>query len=390
MKNEHRPTDAPALWWPTSIMAVLVLFAPILVLVARGPRETTENRTPTPYAGRDAGWDYFAAFGDYIADRLPLKTSAIRADAWVDENLFREDPAFGGAATPRVIRGADGFLFLADAIDNACGPHAPPESTVANLAELARILKESGREVLTMVAPDKSSVHPELLPDDLSKRECFDVYTGALWSDLANAGIDGYVDLRSALVAASTRSREPLYFRQDTHWDTAGSLVAVQAMVDYLAPGLWRDDEVIYAGRTRYVGDLAGMQGMSKEDDAPLYQVVRSDVARVAVEQVSGSASTLNQHFINEAPEGRLIEGRTLMFYDSFGIAALDQLVPFFEDLTVIALTEFDATRYVQQIEAADRVWIMSVERGLSWRLENEIGSRDFLDLLRDNLSQRS
>jgi len=390
MKREQGSTDSPAFSWPTTIAAVLVLFAPIFVLVARSPRETTENRTPTRYVGRDAGWDYFDAFGDYMADRLPLKTSAIRADAWVDENVFREDPAFGGAATPRVIRGADGFLFLADAVDNACGPHAPPESTVANLAELASIIEASGREVLTMVAPDKSSVHPELLPDDMSKRECFDAYTAALWSDLANADIDGYVDLRSALIAASTRSREPLYFRQDTHWDTAGSLVAVQAMVDYLAPGLWTDDEVIYAGLTRYVGDLAAMQGTSDEDDTPTYLIGRPDVVNVSVEQLDDLGGGFNRRYISEAPEGRLIEGRTVMFYDSFGIAALHQIVPFFEDLTVIGLTEFDATRYVQQIEAADRVWIMSVERGLSWRLENEIGSRDFLDLLRDNLSQRS
>ena len=85
-----------------------------------------------------------------------------------------------------------------------------------------------------------------------------------------------------------------------------------------------------------------------------------------------------------------MIKGQTVMFYDSFGIAALPQILPFFEDLTVIALVDFDPQRYLEAIQGADNVWIMTVERSASYRLEFEIGSRAFLDLLHAELVQRS
>ncbi|MCE9623070.1 MAG: hypothetical protein K8R99_12065 [Actinomycetia bacterium] len=373
----------------TAVGAALVIFAPALVYVAHGPGQPIENRAPEAYTGLDEGWDSFGALGRFIASRLPLRTTSVRADAWVDEHVFREDPAFGGAATPRVLRGDQGFLFIADAIDVACAPHATPQESAASLAELAEIIKASGREVLTMVAPDKSTVHPELLPVGMAKRECFDEYTNELWSDMASAGIEGYVDLRAALKNESADSREPLYFRKDTHWDSAGSLVAVKAMVDALAPGLWSDAEVHYLGLTRYGGDLTVMQGGTGDDEAPIYQVQRPDVVSVSVEQIDDIAHGFNRRFINDAPPGRLIEGRTVLFLDSFGLAALTQITPFFRDLTIIHVDDYEPQKFLDAIDSADRVWFLTVERSLSYRLQFGIGSRDFLDLLDQELSQK-
>ncbi len=374
----------------TCLSAAAVIFAPALVFVTHGSGHNTENRTQASYRGLDGGWDYFGNLGNYIADRLPLKTSAVRADAWIDEHVYREDAAFGGSATPRVLRGLDGFLFIKDAIDVACTPNAPAEATAAHFKELAEVIADSGRDVLSMVAPDKSSVHAELLPPDLAQRDCFDAYTEQLWSDLNSAEIEGFVDLRQLLIDESNASREALYLRKDTHWDSAGSLVAVHAMVDHYAPGLWSDDEVQYQGLGTYVGDLTNMQGKPEQDDAPLYAVVRPDITVVSVEQLDDLEGGLNRRFISEGPPGRLIEGRTVMFYDSFGIAALAQIVPFFADLTVIALVDYDPQRYLNEIQNADNVWIMSVERSASYRFEFEIGSRELLDLLHAQLVQRS
>jgi hypothetical protein len=373
----------------TALGAATVIFAPALVFVAHGPGQPIENRAPEKYTGLDEGWDSFGAFGRFIASRLPLRTSSVRADAWVDEHVFREDPAFGGAATPRVLRGEQGFLFLADAIDVACAPHAAPDASAASLAELASIINASGREVLTMVAPDKSTVHPELLPADLAKRECFEEYTDELWSAMAAAGIQGYVDLRAALKNESSRSREPLYFRKDSHWDSAGSLVAVKAMVDALAPGLWSDSEVHYLGLTRYGGDLTVMQGGAGDDEAPVYEVRRPDVTSVSVAAIDDIAHGFNRRFINDAPPGRLIEGRTVMFLDSYGLAALTQFTYFFRDLTIIHVDDYEPVKFWTAIEDADRVWFMTVERALSYRLQYGFASRDFLDLLSQGLTQK-
>lgn len=367
-------------------VSVLLLFAPALAFAVGDRGEPMENRAAVEFGGFDAGWYSLASFGQYIADRLPLRSNAVTADAWLDENVFQEDPAFGGGSSPRVVRGADGFLFLADAIDVACAPNAPAEVAAANLDRLATIISESGRNVLTMVAPDKSTIHPELLPNDLPKAACFAEYTDALWGDLHEAEIPGFVDLRAALTDASAASREPLYLRKDSHWDSAGSLVAVERAVEHFAPGLWDDDEIHYLGLTDYVGDLTGLQGHPESDQAPRYVVRRPDVTLESITVIDDIEGGFNRRFINAGPEDRLIQGRSLMFLDSFGLAALQQIVPYFADLTVMRLVDFDAERFADLIDGADNVWLLSVERSSGYRLTEEIGSEAFFTALSTTL----
>jgi hypothetical protein len=37
-----------------------------------------------------------------LKDRLRLKDVSLRIDSFIDRSIFREQPAFGGSATPRV------------------------------------------------------------------------------------------------------------------------------------------------------------------------------------------------------------------------------------------------------------------------------------------------
>jgi SGNH hydrolase-like domain, acetyltransferase AlgX len=282
--------------------------------------------------------------------------------------------------------GSDGLLYLADAIDNACEPPSSPAASAGNLSSFAGIIQASGRDIATMVAPDKSTVHEELLPHDLPKMACFKGYTDALWNSLAAAGIAGYIDLRSLLANESARTRELLYLRKDSHWDSAGSIVSVRAVVDLFAPGLFDPDEVKYGGLKDYTGDLSRMQGKPEVDQAPSYSVIRPGVTSVSNQPIDNIEGGFNRHYVNSAPAGRLIRGKSLMFLDSFGLAALPQIVPYFEDLTVVRLVDFEPTRYVRLIGDSDRVWIMSVERSLSYRLAFEIGSPVFLATLKAEL----
>lgn len=369
--------------------SMTILFAPIVAYVVGARGTPIENRTSVAFRGVEPGWEVFKEFGRYVADRLPLRSAAIRADAAIDENVFREDPAFGGGSSPRVIRGRDGFLFIADAIDNACGPHLTPEETVARFKALADAILESGRSVLTMIAPDKSSVHPELLPSDLARRDCFDQYTESLWGGLASARIPGYVDLRAKVVRKSSETREPLYFRMDSHWDAAGGLVAVQAAIERLQPGLWSEAEVNFGGLYDYYGDLTGLLGNPQVDQAPSYSVVRPDVQAVSNEPLDNVEGSFSRRFVNAAPPGRLIPGKTLLILDSYGLVALPNIAPFFEDLTVVGFVEFEPSKFISLIEQSDLVWLLCIERGLGWRMGYEIGTPDFVTDLSSSLTPR-
>ena len=372
------------------MLAAAVIAAPAVAFVVGQRGKPIENREPAVFTGLDDGWDSLSSFGHYVGDRLPLRQRAVRLDGWADEEVFDEDPAFGGGATPQVISGHDGFLFLNEAFDEACAPPLSAGETAAHLAYLASIIQDSGRRVVTMVAPDKSSVHPELIPHDFVKRDCAARSSDELWNALGSAAIPGFVDLRRLLRAEAARTGHPLYLRTDSHWDEEGARVAVGAGIDFFAPGLFDDAEVSYVGQKAYVGDLTLLRADPVADAEPDFQTTRTGIRAVSDDVIDDLGAQIDRHFVNAGPADRLIEGKTLLFIDSYGSVAQSLLVPYFADLTVIDINTFDRDRFATMIADADQVWILSVERSTSPRMANEIGSTPFLTYLQQHLPPRA
>jgi alginate O-acetyltransferase complex protein AlgJ len=376
----------PALRAVTAVLAAGVIGAPAIAFMLGERGKPIENREPAAFTGLGDRWDSLESFGKYIGDRLPLRQRAVGEDGWVDEEIFAEDPAFGGSATPQVITGKHGFLFLAEAFDAACAPPLPAAETAEHLAFLASIIRASGRPVLTMVAPDKSSVHPELIPADFVKRGCAERSSNALWTTLDQAAIPGFIDLRQLLRAESARTGDSLYLRTDSHWDEEGARVAVREGVNFFAPGLFDEGEVAYVGQKAYIGDLTNLRGDPTADAEPDYETSRPGITAVSDEVIDDLGARIDHHFVNAGPADRLIQGKTVMFIDSYGSVAQDLLVPYFADLTIIDINTFDQARFAELIADADQVWILSVERSTSARMANEIGSTQFLAYLHDHL----
>jgi alginate O-acetyltransferase complex protein AlgJ len=345
--------------------------------------ENIENRSLNEFTGLSEGWETLNSLGDYLKDRNPLRQYAVRFDANIDRDFFSEDPVFGGQENPRVLEGKDKTLFLSDAIDNACAPHDSPENSVRQLSKLAKQLVAIGKKPLVMVAPDKSSLHADLLPFDADEKACFFDYIGRLNSSLSRSEIPGFVDISTLLSVEIEKTREFLYLKKDSHWDGAGSLVAVNAAIDYLSPGLRKKSDVRFDGTYEYTGDLTGMRGLPETDFAPVYRIDRGgEILLKANEVFPGYESQLNQRIIQTSDTLKFVPGRTLFLCDSYGLAALPQLTPYFEDLTIFLLANFDPEVFKDLVKNADTVWIMTVERGVSWRLKNEIGSDTFINSL--------
>lgn len=372
-----------------AIITLSCLWLPLGVRALGLHASAVENRKPAPAPRVDEGWNFFEKLGPFINDRLPLRQRAITTDAWIDIHVFREDPSFGGNGTPRVITGTNGFLYINDAFTEACSPHLPPREAADHFARLASIIESSGRRVVTAIAPDKSSVLPQYLPKDLLLRTCHDENSTMLWTSLRDARIPGYVDLRDVLRTATERSRQPLFFRKDTHWDPAGSLVATRSLIDGLQPDLWNESQVSNNGLFEYQGDLTGLRGLPEKDEAPSFSVERPGVTVTGSEQAPGFDQPSNVRTLRSGPSGKMVKGRTLFLIDSFGYAALPQLAPFFEDLTTVSLNDYEPQKFLRLINDADTVLIMSVERSLGWRMSKEIGSNQFLDVLTASLTGR-
>jgi hypothetical protein len=231
-----------------------------------------------------------------------------------------------------------------------------------------------------MIAPDKSSVVQGNLPSDDPRLSCLDSQNEQVWFQAARGGIRGYRDLKSQLIEESERSKEPLYLRKDSHWDSAGSLVAVRSAINYFSPNLWKEDQVLFGGLKKYNGDLSSMLSLDEQDQAPDYSVTRTGVS--VIRDVPEGETNLGRVIQNRTSKDQLITGNTLLIYDSFGMAAMPQIIPFFESLHAIHFGDFEPSYFVDAIKDADQVWFLSVERSLGYRMMYQIGSDDFQNAL--------
>jgi alginate O-acetyltransferase complex protein AlgJ len=365
-----------------AIIAFCFLVSPTVALL--GPVSTTppQNREPAAAPSFADRWHVVAQLGDYLNDRLPLKDTSLRIDSYIDRKLFKEQPAFGGSATPRVLEGEEGYLFLKDDFDAACNGHGTPESVSENLRRFADIIQRSGRKVVAAVAPDKSSVLIEKLPRDHAQAECHRLHQEQIWESLNRAQIAGYVDLRNALRNEVVLNRRPLYFRQDSHWNQEGSLAAVKQLVEKFQPDIWEESAAIFNGITTYTGDLEAMRGGAKTDETPSFSVSRRQIEIVSSQYDENYSPGYRRLTEMSGPPGSLIEGETVLMFDSFGMAAIEQIVPYFRKLNTVHLGEFLIDDWIKTIKAADNVLFLSVERGLGYRLTYDMGSSQFLDAL--------
>jgi hypothetical protein len=63
-------------------------------------------------------------------------------------------------------------------------------------------------------------------------------------------------------------------------------------------------------------------------------------------------------------------------------MAAIEQIVPYFQKLDTMHFSNFAIDSWIDLIKATDNVWLLSVERSLEYRLTYDMGSVTFLDAL--------
>jgi hypothetical protein len=366
---------------------VFLFTAPAMYLIGVRGDPPFNQAIVTPN-GLSDGWAMVNIFGKHLNQKIALRDSALKIDGAIDSNVFREDPAFGGDGTPRILEGSDGFLFLKDAFDAACNPHGTPELVSANIKRFSEILTRAGKKAVVVVAPDKSTVLPEKLPEGFPLIPCHRTNQDKLWRALRDARIPGYLDLRDILRRQVQISREPLYMRHDSHWDSAGALTAIRAVVDYLKPGVWRDTDIQYQGLIEYSGDLESMRGGSQTDQTPQYVVNRPDISFVRTEEDSSFSPGYRRFSETKGLPNTLVTGKTVVLYDSFGMLSYDKFTPFFENLETLHFFNFDPEPWIERLKAADNIWFMSVERSFEYRLTYDMGASSFLDALEKALSQ--
>ncbi|PRX47843.1 acetyltransferase AlgX (SGNH hydrolase-like protein) [Prauserella shujinwangii] len=265
--------------------ALAFFLAPAIAFVLGARPEPFENRALHEFPDPGSGWSFFTGLSKWATDHLPLREAGIRAASGISTGVFGDPPAAGTQSRggtvgvsphqdqpsdippaelfPKVITGKNGWLYLGEDITGKCLAAMDVDQVVAALNELRRAVESSGRRFELVVAPDKSTVVPEHLPDDYVGKDCSQRRARAFWQRIPTEA--GAIDLRPALAESAARLGRPLYDPRDSHWTFAGGLTMTKAVLERIEPGSTSSWKVSASGFRPWPADLLVLLGQSGE-----------------------------------------------------------------------------------------------------------------------------
>ena len=224
-----------------AVSFVLIIGSPLVKTVVWPQDEEDlrkENRRPAvmpdrPLTAAEASaWP--VAFEEWFNDFFGFRTQLIRWHNIVKLLVFRTSPS------DTVDLGNRGWLFIGSpnyrASHRATHPYSEAElrrwKTV--LEQRKAWLEGLGIAYVFTVAPNKSSIYPELMPDDLF-RVGTETRLDQLVTYLAEHSDIDVLDLRPSLTAARPTSERVLYDPLGTHWNGLGAWIAYTDILNRLA-----------------------------------------------------------------------------------------------------------------------------------------------------------
>ncbi len=287
-------------------------------------------------------------FEEYFAKSFAYRNKVVDAFSMIKSEIFADE-------TDQVITGKDGFLFFGETINDYMGKSTMTDEDINAAADfLLRMYtsaKANSSEFLFVCAPNKNSIYPEMMPSryiaDTENRNI-----DRLYSALDERGVP-YIDLRPILIEA--KAKQLIYHKRDTHWNSEGALVAIEAIAEKLSLEL--DDFSAYekTETNDFSGDL----------DTLLYpgrKMYDKDITYNFTEKFAYTYAYSNpmDMKITTRSGGN---GKLLMFRDSFANA----MIPFFASSCSETLFDRSSPYNIDRHESykADYVIVEIAERYL-------------------------
>lgn len=267
-----------------------------------------------------------------------------------------------GIAYPSVVQGDDDWLYAGEDFELACEPELELDEVFAGYRRLISILESSGRRVVLTVAPDKSTILPEHLPDTYLGEKCGTKKKQELWERLRGGELGPqYLDMRGPLEARQAQDREPIYLRRDSHWTSLGKILFAREVVNRLQPGLYQDSDAVNAGPWRTGGDLARRVGDRGKEDTRTWKVRRPGVS-TDLEAMDESRDRLVRYSSTNTAGTPMFTAPTVLLGDSFAIRSTGAFLPYFANFT-FAHRELWPPERIPVIKGAQVVVLQVVER---------------------------
>ena len=138
----------------------------------------------------------------------------------------------------KTIVGKDGFLFLgnkyAAILDKAQGLYPYKIEDIDQWTDKLKAIQtwyeEKGIQFIFAIAPNKSSIYPEKLPDSIIYKQ-----GGTITDDILTYAMKKNIkvlDLRGVL--QKKKGKDWLYFKTDTHWNNKGASIGYEATIHFL------------------------------------------------------------------------------------------------------------------------------------------------------------
>jgi hypothetical protein len=250
--------------------------------------------------------------------------------------------ALGDRVFPDVIVGKNGWLFYAGdrSIDDYQRTNSYTDSELLDYQmELDAVyseLQQKGIMLLVLIAPDKNTIYPEYMPEQIVKiggKSRLDQFV----EYMQEYGKTPLIDLRTDLIEASKTNQ--VYYKTDTHWNHLGAYIAYSKIVSTLsqrypalAPYPFSDYQVVHAGLLTL--DIPRIMGMPqiREDYYSLQPIFETGMNIREVQLSDGRYVRFSRNQNQNFPSA-------LIYYDSFLIGVVPLLEPHFRQTTSILRT---------------------------------------------------
>lgn len=371
------------------ICALIFLVVPAVAYLAGLRPTVSENHAPAAFPGVGAGWSFFTGLSAWATDSFPFRDEGIAAENGLSRSVFGEPPQYGqsGGAGPldlptptnqppvrsggeragngfqTVIEGKGGWLYYGYDVEAKCNPEQPLDEVVRNVQALRNAIESSGRKFVLIVAPDKTTMLPQYLPDTYAGKSCAAAATTAFWQ---RATTDlGVVDLRQPLADEAGATGTPIYFRQDTHWTFAGGLTMVRQMANQVEPGTASTWRVLPGPTSTGPADLPTLIGRTGTDRTEDYHLAPDGVHD---RTMWTSVDFHRTRMLTSDPIEGTVTTSTALIGDSFTQFAYPYLAATFSHLSVTHLDTLgsDPTAVADAVVNSDTVVIEVVERYLA------------------------
>lgn len=359
----------PEAWILTVIFVALITIP--LVIFATGMRpEPNQNRPPTPLPDVNAAGvldgELTPQLDAYLEDALFITPGAVAANALTEI-------ALGDSPSDKVTLGTNNWLYYTFSLTRPCLSPDDVAEFADTVARAERAVAATGRTLVVAVAPDKATIIPDFLP---SIETCVDEVADALEAlEEPEALVTVWDEMRKARA-----DQRPIYFRLDTHWTNAGAGVMGEAIVNTLATNGWSGDAVRELGEVDHEGDLTVILGLpdtepTEELDVALPGTVTTREIRTL--QTPTGEEVTSVVAVDFGVDGQVVvPGHTLVMHDSFGWALTPMIAPYFETSTIIAETDPEPGFMWPELDAAETIVHVSVQRELHETiLERDLGA---------------